>query len=155
MFAGQVTVHAAVTVVGSVSLLFVGLGSISARVTNAVLFRIVPLGTPGSTITTNVKTCGPSATVRPAFVAETVPLLPTGGVVVVQPAGAVNERNEVLAGTTSVKLILLALTGPMFCIVIVYVRLEPGLTGSGVSVFIIERSGAEVTEQQAYPTISS
>src|SRR5687768_1363606 len=129
-----------VTVVVSVSELLAGSGSVSVAVTDVVFVRVAPFGVAGLTLTTNVKTWAPSATVSVVFVAETVPVPPAGGVTVVQPAGAVNDINVVLAGTRSVKLTLLALTVPRFCTVMVYVRFEPALTGSGESVFVTERS---------------
>ena len=48
-------------------------------------------------------------------------------------------------GSVSVTLTLVAVLGPLFVTVRVYVNVAPAVTGSGESVFVIERSDEAVT----------
>jgi len=86
-----------------------------------------------------------AAVVSVGFVAVTVPVLPTGGVVVVHPGGAVNDTNVVLAGIRSLRLRPWASLGPTFVTRITYVTFAPARTGSGVSDFVIDKSAVVTT----------
>jgi hypothetical protein len=129
---------AAATVVDAEAELLAGFGSDVDEVAEAVFVMVVPPATFASTFTTSVKVAVPPAA-KVGLVAVMFPVPPTAGVVVVQPAGAVNETKVVLAGTASVRLALSASLGPALLAVIVYVMLAPGATGSGESVFVTDR----------------
>jgi hypothetical protein len=116
--------------------LFAGVASVVAEETVAV-FVIEPLA-PVATLTTSVKTTLPGAS--EATEQEIVPLAPTAGVVHVQPTGEVSDTNVVFAGSGSDSATVVALLGPALLTVIVYVRLVPGVTGSGASTFVTDRS---------------
>jgi len=101
-----------VTLVVSVSELFVPSGSVVVLEIVAVLLSVEPLTTLELTRATIVMADVPGA--NDGFVANTVPLAPTAGVVRVQPAGAVAETNVVPAGSASVSVAFRALSGPLF-----------------------------------------
>ena len=82
-------------------------------VTDAVFEITVPLATPAPTFTTSVNV-GALPFVTVASVAVIVPVAPTSGVVTLHPAGAVNDTNVVFAGTTSLRLTVVASLGPLF-----------------------------------------
>jgi hypothetical protein len=119
-----------------VPLLFPGIGSDVAEEIVAV-FVIEPPA-PASTLTTSVKTALPG--VSDAIEQDTVPFDPIAGVVHDQPAGEVKDTNVVPAGSVSDIATVEALLGPALLTVIVYVRFVPGVTGSGASVFVTDRS---------------
>src|SRR5437773_39170 len=101
--------------------------------------RTVPFGVAGSTFTMTVNvTDAPDASAPAVHV--TAPVLPTAGVVQVQPLGTVIDTNVVCAGSGSLTVTLAAVDGPPFETVSVYVRLVPASTGSGLSVLVIPRS---------------
>lgn len=112
------TSAATATVVVAVAVLLAAFGSVVADVTAAEFVIVVLLDTEASTCTTNVKVAEAPLANEPV-VAVTFPVPPTGGVVVVQPAGALSEKNVVLAGTASVSDTLAALAGPALAAVIV------------------------------------
>src|SRR5437660_347403 len=89
------------TAVDWMTVLFVGLGSGPAEPTVAVLLRVVPPATLALTRTTSMKTWAPAAAGKVLRTAVTTPLLPTGGVVTVQPAGAVRETKVVFVDSES------------------------------------------------------
>jgi hypothetical protein len=125
------------TFVVAVAELFPELKSIVADVTLAVLLIIMP--SPAMTLTTSVKLA-----VAPIPNVEVVQLMapfpPTVGVTHVHPAGDASETNVVPDGTTSVTVTTVAASGPALATCMRYVRFPPGATGSGESVFVIERS---------------
>src|SRR5947208_1193795 len=87
----------AVTVVKAGALLLFGSGSLVVVVAVAVLLIVEPLATLAPTWTTMVKLgVAPAATVGLAKV--TMPVPPTAGDEVLQPAGAVSETKVVPAG---------------------------------------------------------
>lgn len=112
------TSAAVVTVVVAVAVLLAAFGSAVADATAAEFATAVPLAALGLTRTTKVKVAEAPFAKEPV-VAVTFPVPPTGGVVVVQPAGALIETNVVLAGTASVSDASAALAGPAFVAVIV------------------------------------
>ena len=81
------------------------------------------------------------------MLALTGPVPPTAGVVAVHPPGTLKLTKVVFAGTLSERLTVAPLLGPALFTVMVYVMFCPAETGSGVSVFVIERSawGARVS----------
>lgn len=107
----------AATVVVATPLLSAGLGSLVADAAVAVLLITLPAVTAASTCTTSVNAALPMANV--AFVQETVPLLPSAGVVQLQPPGAASETNVVPLGKVSVKVAVVAALGPALLAVIV------------------------------------
>jgi hypothetical protein len=74
--------------------------------------------------------------VKVDFLAVTVPVPPTAGVDLAQPAGALNETKVVLAGRTSVTTALVASNPDAFFAVSVYVMLLPAEVDDG-PVFVI------------------
>jgi hypothetical protein len=108
----------------------------------AVLEMEVPTGWAGLVATTSVKTLLPMDML--AIEQVIVPVAPTAGVVHDQPPGGVSETNVVTIGNVSVSETLVASLGPALLTVMVYVMLFPGVTGSGESVFVTERSAAPV-----------
>jgi hypothetical protein len=116
--------------------LFAGTVSVVAEEIVAV-FVIEPVA-PATTLTTSVKTALPGASV--ATVQEIAPFDPTAGVVHDQPPGDESDTNVVLAGRGSDNATVAALLGPALLTVIVYVRFVPGVTGSGASVFVTDKS---------------
>lgn len=62
-----------------------------------------------------------------------------------QPAGGVRETNDVPTGIVSDSVTEAASLGPGFVTVIVYVMLPPAATGSGESLFAIDRSAETTT----------
>src|SRR5262245_24287850 len=112
-------------------------------VTVAELLMTVLTGVAALTLTTSVKVAVPAgASVAVVFVVVTVPVPPTVGVLDVQPVGADNETNVVLAGITSESVMLLAAAAPvpLLVSVIVYVMFWPAVTGSGVSTLVTPTS---------------
>jgi hypothetical protein len=128
----------AATVVVAVPLSFPGFPSAVAEVAVAVFVRTVPSVTDGATATVNVNTEFPTA--NDGFEHDTVPAAPTAGVVHDQPAPAGKETNVVPAGSVSLHDAEDAASGPLFVTVIVYVKLFPAFTGSGVSTLVTARS---------------
>jgi len=106
------------TVVVAVALLFAVEDSGVDVAIVAVFEMIVPAASPPFAVTTSVKVAGgPGA--NSGLVAVTVPVPPTAGVEVIHPTGALNEKNVVFAGTTSVRDTLAADAVPLFVTVIV------------------------------------
>ena len=99
---------------GSVELL-AEFGSVVVLEVVTVLLRVVPAAAP-DTCTTSVK-LAVAATSRVAVLQWTVPVLPTAGVVQLQPAGAVSAWKVVLAGIVSSSAALAAGLGPLLVIV--------------------------------------
>src|SRR5262249_25872965 len=98
--AGDWLTEAALTVVVAVAAFSPESGSLVAVVALAVSEIVVPPATPGATFATRVNVAGkPLASL--GSVAVTVPVPPAAGVVVVQPTGAANKTNVVLAGSVS------------------------------------------------------
>src|SRR5262249_57242008 len=90
-----------------VPLLLPGTGSVVALAVVAVLVMVVPPGVELLILTTSVKaTIAEFGTLE--FVKTTLPVPPTGGEVVVHPAGAVAEPKVVLARAASVTVTVLA-----------------------------------------------
>jgi hypothetical protein len=86
--------------------------NVSGEVKLAVLVSTVPLGVAALTATTRVNVAVANAfTVPDGGPQVTVPFVPTGGVVHVNPAGAVSETNVVLSGKASLRLTWMANTG--------------------------------------------
>ena len=112
------TSAAVVTVVVAVAVLLAAFGSDVADVTAAEFVMVVLSATEASTCTTKLKDAEAPLANEPV-VALTLPVPPTGGVVVAQPTGALSEKNVVLAGTASVSDTLAALPGPALAAVIV------------------------------------
>ena len=128
----------AATVVVAVALSSPGFPSADAEVAVAVFERTVPALTDGATATVNVNTELPTA--NDGFEHDTVPAAPTAGVVHDQPATAGKETNVDPAGSVSLHDAEVAASGPLFVTVIVYVKLVPAVTGSGVSTLDTARS---------------
>src|SRR5690242_2491205 len=61
------------------------------------------------------------------------------------PAGGVNETNDVDGGIASDSVTEAASLGPGFVTPIVYVMLPPAVTGSGLSLFVTDRSADTIT----------
>src|SRR5690349_17840856 len=125
MFCGQLNEQgAAVTVTESVPLLFDRSGSAVSDSTLAEKEITVPLGVAGSTVTMRV-----NVAMSPDSMADVVqvtnPVPPMGGVVQLQPAGAISDLKVVWAGIVSARLTLPALSGPAFATVIEKVRSPP------------------------------
>src|SRR3989449_5209 len=130
---------AARTVVVAMAVLLRRLESKVAELTVAVLVSVLPSGAAGLTWTARVKVAvAPLA--NKAVVQFTVPVEPAAGVVQLQPAGVGIDWNVVCGGSGSFMVTLAAAFGPALLTVIVYVSVPPGATGSGESVFVIERS---------------
>jgi hypothetical protein len=107
-----------VTVVVAVAELFAVEDSVVEVETVAVLLMTVALGTAQLTFTTSVNTAlAPAA--RLGLVAVTMPVPPTGGVITVQSAGAVNDTKVVLVGMVSESETLAAAAPPELVTVIV------------------------------------
>src|SRR2546423_450353 len=99
------------TVVKAEAVLLLLLGSVVVVEAVAELVIVVPLGVLAATRTTIVKLgAAPAATV--ARVKVTLPMPPTAGAAVVQPAGAVAETKVVPAGRVSATLTPWASLGP-------------------------------------------
>ena len=98
--------------------MFAAFGSEAAELTLAVFVIVVPTGVAALTCTTRVNVAV-ADTMSELFVDVTFPVAPTAGVVLIQPAGAVNETNVVLAGIASVSETLVASLGPLFVTLIV------------------------------------
>src|SRR5205809_2479077 len=105
-------------VVVAVALLLPGVTSVVALETDAVLLSVVPLAVVALTLTISVNVAV-AAGVIVAIVDWSVPVPPTGGVVEVQVAGAVNETNVVFAGMASLSVTVWALLGPRLLTVMV------------------------------------
>jgi hypothetical protein len=100
------------TIVDAEAVLLAEFGSLTDELTFAVSVITVPFAVPVFTLTTSAKV----AAVLPAMfrlVQTTLPLLPTAGVVQVQPAGVAMETNVVLLGTASTRVALSAALGPL------------------------------------------
>src|SRR5258708_39431876 len=97
-------------VVEALAVLFALLGSVVVVVAEAVFLMTVPLAVPVVTWTTMVKVAvAPEASV--GLMKVIVPVPPTGGVVVVQPPGAVAETKVGWAGPCPARLRLWRLLG--------------------------------------------
>src|SRR5216117_40748 len=130
---------AARTLVVAVAVLFRRFVSKVVELTVAVLAIVLPSSAAGLTWTARVKVAvAPMASV--AVVQLTVPGEPAAGVVQLQPAGVGIDWNVVCGGNGSFMVTLAAAFGPALLTVIVYVNVPPGVTGSGESVLVIERS---------------
>lgn len=100
------------TTVEAEAMLLAEFGSLTDELTLAVFVIAVPLAVPVFTLVTSEKV----AAVLPAIfksVQTTLPVLPTAGVVQVQPAGVARETNVVLLGTASTSEALSAALGPL------------------------------------------
>lgn len=100
------------TMVEAEAVLLAEFGSLTDELTFAVSVIMVPLVVPVFTLVTSEKV----AAVLPAIfrlVQTTLPVLPTAGVVHVQPAGVAMETNVVLLGTASTMVALSAALGPL------------------------------------------
>src|SRR5579863_2385716 len=116
--------------------LFAELGSLLVVVTLAdSAMGLAAAVTVAGTFTTTIISAS-AATARLAAVQFTFPVPPTIGAVQLQPAGASTDSNVVLAGVPSVKLRPVAVAGPLFVIVCVYVMLFPARTDTGVAVVL-------------------
>jgi len=126
----------ATTSVSSLALLFPGIGSLVVALT-VTLFVIVP-DVPGA-VTVNV-IAGPAPTANIARVHVTTPAASLH----VHP---VPEADTYVtpAGSVSSTLTPLAVDGPLFVTLNVYVNVPPTSTGSGLSLFVIARSALAVT----------
>src|SRR5207244_9372571 len=114
------------------------------ELTLAVLVSVLPSGVLVLTRTTMVKVAvAPLAS--DAVVQVTVPVVPTAGVVQVQPAGLVIDWKVVCDGSRSVTVTFAAVEGPLLVSARVEVRLAPGGTGPGGSGLVIDRSGEAMT----------
>ena len=124
------------TLVVAVALLLAALLSPVADVTATVFDNGRAIVGATATDSTNVAL----PTGKFAFVQDTVPPLPTAGVVHDQPATTGSETKAVPAGSVSDHDTELAASGPLLVTVMVYVRLLPAVTGSGVSTLVMARS---------------
>ena len=101
------------TCVVAVAELLSNIGSLVSDATVAVLLIVEPPAAAGSTRTTRVNVAvSPLATVE--LDAVTVPVPPTAGVVVRQPAGASNETKPTPGGNASFSVTVDASPGPLF-----------------------------------------
>src|SRR6266581_1037609 len=121
------------TVVLAVAALLPVLESEVAALTWAVFDRTVPAATVEFTLPTRVIVADCPLDMEPV-VQCTLPVPPTGGVVQLHAEGRLIE------GTVSSMATLVAVLGPLLLTTMVYVRVPPGLTGSGESVFVTARS---------------
>ena len=127
------------TVVVAVPLSLPGFPSGVLEVAVAVLVRVEPAETVGATATVRVKTALPTA--NEGFEQVTVPVSPPAGVLQLQPPGVDSGSTKVVpGGNVSLHEVLAAGSGPLLVTVIVYVRLDPVLTGSGESTLVTDRS---------------
>lgn len=132
------------TTVNALAVLLAEFGSLTEELTVAVFVMTVPFAVPVLTFVISEKV----AAVPPAIfnaVHTTLPVLPTGGVVQVQPAGTAMETNVVFAGTASTSVALSAALGPLLVTTCVYVMLLPAVTGSGEAMLVMLRSAVETT----------
>ena len=100
------------TMVEAEAVLLAEFGSLTDELTFAVSVMMVPLVVPAFTLVTSEKV----AAVLPAIfrlVQTTLPVLPTAGVVQLQPAGVAIETNVALLGTASTSEALSAALGPL------------------------------------------
>src|SRR6266542_653216 len=109
------------TAVVWVLVLLARFGSLLPLDTLAVFEIVLPFGVAEFTLTTRVKVAVAAFT-KAALVAVIVPEPPTGGVVAVQPAGALKDTKVVRAGTTSVSTRLCASPGPLLLSICVEVQ---------------------------------
>jgi hypothetical protein len=109
--------QATVTGVTTVVLLFAEVGSLVVAVTDE--FAVIePAASVDGTFTTTTMSAV-AFTPSVGSVQLTFPVLPTAGVVQVQPAGASTDSNVVFSGVASVKLTAEAAAGPLLVIVCV------------------------------------
>jgi hypothetical protein len=114
-------------------------GSGVAVEATTVSVSVESAGAPASTFATSVKLgFAPAATA--GDVQLTVPAAPAGGVVQLNPLGAVSDSKVVPAGKVSLSEMVDASDGPLFSRPIVYVTFSPGATGSGESEIAAARS---------------
>ena len=137
------------TVVVAVPPSLPGFGSEVAEEAVAVFESTVPLATVAPTLTVSVKTALP--TPRLGVEHDTVPPAPTAGMVQDHPTGDASDTKVVPTGSGSVSDTVAALLGPALATVMVYVRLLPALTGSGVSTFVTDRLADAPTVVVAVP----
>src|SRR5271169_5929032 len=130
--------QAVFTLVVTVVLLLAELGSVVVAETVEVAVIVGATTVDGTFTTTTMSAVAPTASV--GSVQVTFPVLPTAGVVQVQPAGASTDRNVVLGGVASVKLTPAAEPGPLFVTVCVYEMLFPARTVNGVATVPSARS---------------
>jgi hypothetical protein len=96
-----------------VAVLFAGLGSVVVEVTLAVLLMTEPPGVEVLTLTVNSQMAEDVLLPRDEIVLVIVPVVPTAGVVVAQPAGLeLIATNVVLAGNGSERVTFAAESGP-------------------------------------------
>src|SRR5262245_11762796 len=93
--------------------LFEDVGSDVSLAIDAEFMTTVPSGFAGPSFTTIVKVWGTMSAANAEFVNVTVPVPPTAGAIVDQPAGAEAETNVVFAGVASVTTAFTAVSGPM------------------------------------------
>jgi hypothetical protein len=121
---------AACTVVVAVAVLLAPFGSGSVRLTVAELVSVVPDVAVAETLPVIVSgTLAPGASVPSAQVNVVVPV-----------HDGVALTNETSAGNVSVIVTFVAVDGPLFVTFRLYVRVPPGATGSGASVFVTPTS---------------
>lgn len=111
-------VSASMMVVVSVIELSSGNGSVASLDTVAVALSVVPFAKPASTCVTSVNRAD-APLANEGAIAVIVPVSPTLGDVTDQPAGAVNDWNVVLAGTSMVNVAFAASDAPLFVTLIV------------------------------------
>ena len=106
----------------------------------------VPSGVFAFTFTTSVNVDMAPAAREPAL-QPTVPVPPTGGVLQLKtgPLFCASEMKVVFAGISSLTQTPWAPLGPALAMVRMYARLAPGLTGSGSSALVTERSASVLT----------
>jgi hypothetical protein len=100
------------TIVDALAVLFAELGSLTEELTVAVSVITVPFAVPAFTLTIIEN----AAAVLPdmlTVVHTTLPVLPTGGALQLQPAGTAMETKVVPAGTASINDGLSAALGPL------------------------------------------
>jgi hypothetical protein len=117
-----------------------GTTSVALPVTVSVMF--VPDGVPDPTCNTSVKLAVAFTAMAALSLQVIVPVPPTAGTVphVQFPPGPVIDTNVVFGGVTSVKVAPVAVAGPRFFSVCVYVTLLPAATDVGAATLVATRS---------------
>ena len=119
----------------------VRLGTISVAVAVAVSVMFVPDGVPELTFKTRVNDPELFTASAELAVHVIVPVPPTAGLVPqVHPAGGVIDWNVVFGGVTCVKVAPVAVAGPLFVTVCVYVTLLPEETEVGAATLVTIKS---------------
>ncbi len=116
------------------ALLLLPLGSMVVDETESVWVIVDPCATVVLTFTTKVK----FAVVAPPIVVVSVQVRVAS--THVHPAGPVNDTAEVFAGRASVNTGALAVAGPLFVTLCVYVMLLPAVTGFGLPELVTLKS---------------